>query len=63
MGGKEKKLDLEHFEKSVNNAAGRVRGLWLGYIALVAYLIITVGSVTHRDLFLENPVTLPVLNV
>ena len=63
MGGNGTKLKLEHFEKSVNNAAGRVRGLWLGYIALVAYLIITVGSVTHRDLFLENPVTLPVLNV
>lgn len=56
-------IDLEHFENSVNSAATRVRGLWLGYIALIAYLIITVGAVTHRDLLLENPVKLPVLNV
>ena len=56
-------FDLEHFENSVNSTAAKLRGLWLSYIALVTYLIITVGAVTHRDLFEENPVTLPVLNV
>ncbi len=56
-------LTRGHFEQSVNNAASRVRGLWLGYIALLSYLFITVGAVTHTDLLLENPVELPILNV
>ncbi len=46
------KIDLEPFQKAVNEAAARVRGLWLGYIALLAYLFIAVGAVTHRDLLL-----------
>ena len=54
---------LEPFRDAVNQAAARVRGLWLGYIALLAYLFISVGAVTHRDLLLESPVRLPVLNV
>ncbi len=57
------KINLEPFGTAVNEAAARVRGLWLGYIALLAYLFIAVGAVTHRDLLLENPVKLPVLNV
>jgi len=55
--------NLEPFQKAVNEAAARIRGLWLGYIALLAYLFIAVGAVTHRDLLLQNPVKLPVLNV
>lgn len=57
------KIDLEPFQKAVNETADRVRGLWLTYIALLAYLFIAVGAVTHRGLLLENPVKLPVLNV
>ncbi len=57
------KVDLESFQKAVNEAAARVRGLWLGYVALLAYLFIAVGAVTHRDLLLQAPVKLPVLNV
>ena len=56
-------IDLEPLQKAVNEAASRVRGLWLGFIALLAYLFIAVGAVTHRDLLLENSVQLPVLNV
>jgi len=55
--------DLSAYRQAVNGAAARVRGLWLGYIALLAYLFIAAGAVTHRDLLLENPVKLPVLNV
>lgn len=56
-------VDLEPFRDAVNEASARSRGLWLGYIALLAYLFITVGAVTHRDLLLQSPVKLPVLNV
>ena len=55
--------DLAPYRDAVNEAAGKSRGLWLGFIALLAYLFIAVGAVTHRDLLLENPVRLPVLNV
>ena len=57
------KENLEPFRTAVNEAAAQVRTLWLGYIALLAYLFIAVGAVTHRDLLLQNPVKLPVLNV
>jgi len=38
-------------------------GLWFSYIFVLLYLLIAAGSFTHRDLFLENPVKLPFLNV
>ena len=56
-------VDLEPFEKAVNEAAARVRGLWLGYIALLAYLFIAVAAVTHRDLLLQKAVKLPLFEV
>jgi len=55
--------DLSAPREAVNAAANRARGLWLGYIALLAYLFITVGAVTYRDLLLQSPVKLPVLNI
>lgn len=57
------KIDLTTFQKAVNDAAERVRTLWFTYIALLAYLFVAVGAVTHRDLLLESPVKLPILNV
>lgn len=54
---------IEPFEASVNAVAVRVRGLWLGYLTLSTYLVIAVGSVTHRQLFFETPIKLPILNV
>ena len=56
-------FQLNHYENAVNSAAARARGLWLGHVALVTYLVITVGAVTHRDLLLENPVKMPVINI
>ncbi len=37
--------------------------LWLSYIFVFLYLAIAAGAVTHKDLFFENPVKLPFLNV
>ncbi len=58
-----KTVDLAPYRASVNEAAARTRGLWLGFILLLGYLVVTVGAVTHKDLFLQSPVTLPVLNI
>ena len=37
--------------------------LWLSYMFVFLYLAIAAGAVTHKDLFFENPVKLPFLNV
>ena len=58
-----KTVDLAPYRASVNEAAARTRGMWLGFILLLGYLVVTVGAVTHKDLFLQSPVTLPVLNI
>ena len=54
--------DLGEARKALDSAVNIARGLWFTFLSLSAYLIIAVGSVTHRDLFLETPVRLPLLN-
>jgi uncharacterized protein YjbI with pentapeptide repeats len=55
--------DLDAIQKSVNETAGQVRVAWITYLTLWTYLVIIVGSVTHRMLLLEGPVKLPMLNL
>jgi hypothetical protein len=38
-------------------------GLWLSYLFVLFYLAVATGAVTHADLFFENPVKLPFLNI
>ena len=45
------------------SSAGTLAILWTTFVTFEMYFAITVGSVTHRDLFLENPIRLPLLNV
>ena len=45
------------------NAAEVGAGLWLSYLFVLFYLLVAVGGVTHRDLFLASPVKLPFLDV
>ena len=47
---------------------GRRRGfgggaLWLSYLFVLFYLAVATGAVTYTDLFFENPVKLPFLNI
>ena len=58
-----KATDLQALRDSVVDAANVGGGLWLSYLFVFLYLAIAAGGVTHRDLFLENPVKLPFLNV
>jgi hypothetical protein len=55
--------DLEALRDAVVDAASVGAGLWFSYLFVLLYLFIAVGSVTHRDLLLENPVKLPFLTV
>ncbi|HMF05849.1 MAG TPA: pentapeptide repeat-containing protein [Methylocella sp.] len=54
--------DLSAARKSVEEAASVSTGLWLSYLAVLVYLGIAAGAVTHKDLLLENPVKLPFLS-
>src|ERR1700730_3422934 len=51
--------DLDAIRKSVEDAASVTTGLWLSYLVILVYIGIAAGAVTHKDLFLENPVKLP----
>jgi uncharacterized protein YjbI with pentapeptide repeats len=55
--------ELEAIKKAVDDAASVGGGLWLSYLFVLFYLAVAAGAVTHADLFLENPVKLPFLNV
>ena len=55
--------DLGALREAVVDAAGVGTGLWLSYLFLFFYLFVAVAAVTHKDLFFENPVKLPFLNV
>ncbi|MGO7924603.1 pentapeptide repeat-containing protein [Rhizobium ruizarguesonis] len=55
--------DLGAVRSALDDAAGMARGLWISFVSLSTYLAITIGSVTHRNLLLEDPLRLPLLNV
>src|SRR3954451_2635156 len=58
-----KARDLQALRDAVDQAAAVSGALWLSYIFAFLYLAIAAGAVTHKDLFFENPVKLPFLNV
>ena len=54
---------VEALQKAVNHSAAKISFLWTSFIALAAYLLITTGSIKHRDLFLGTSIKLPILGV
>ncbi len=54
--------DLGALEKAVNDASGKAGALWLSFISFATLVLITTGTVTHKQLFLEEPLALPLLN-
>ena len=58
-----KAKDLEALRNAVVDAANVSGALWFSYLFVLIYLVVTVGSVTHRNLLFESPVKLPFLNV
>ena len=55
--------DLKAIKNAVDDAAAVGGGLWLSYLFVLFYLAVAAGAVTHADLFFENPVKLPFLNI
>src|SRR4051812_15116918 len=58
-----KARDLQALRDAVVEASTVSSPLWISYIFVFLYLAIAAGAVTHKDLFFENPVKLPFLNV
>jgi uncharacterized protein YjbI with pentapeptide repeats len=48
---------------AVNRAAARSNTTWLLFLGLMAYAVLTVGAMTHRDLLLDAGIVLPLLQV
>lgn len=55
--------DFDTIRAAVDDAGGFMRGLWVTFVSLQAYLAIATGSITHRQLFLESPIKLPLVDV
>ena len=56
-------MDVSELQRALNETAGKASVLWTTFVTFELYLAIAFGSVTHRDLFLNTPIKLPVLNV
>lgn len=58
--------EAENYDRvraALETDAASVSPLWISLLTFGTYLAISIGAVTHRQLFLEDPVKLPVLNV
>ena len=55
--------DPAALRKSIEDSAAVSGGLWLSYLFVLFYLGIAASAVTHVDLFVQNPVKLPFLNI
>jgi uncharacterized protein YjbI with pentapeptide repeats len=54
---------LRNLASLANEAAQREAPQWIGFITLMVYLAISVGTTTHRALLDQKPMRLPLLNV
>jgi uncharacterized protein YjbI with pentapeptide repeats len=50
-------------ERSINDTGSQLATTWLTFVTLQAFLAVTVGSVTHRMLFLKTSLKIPLLDV
>ena len=49
--------------EAVNRSSDTAHASWMIFLAIMTYFMIAVAGVTHRDLLLETPVSLPMLQV
>jgi len=55
--------ELKAMRDSVADAASVSGALWITYLGMSLYLLIAIGSVTYKDLFLQSSMKLPFMNV
>jgi hypothetical protein len=49
--------------RDANEASASARMAWIIFMAMIAFFVIALAGVTHKDLLLETPVDLPLLQV
>jgi hypothetical protein len=55
--------DPDKLKSALVDAANMAHNIWVLFLSFGTYLVVAVGSVTHRQLLLEKPIRLPLLNV
>ncbi len=55
--------DIETLLATANDAGAAARNAWLGFNAILAYLLITIASTSHQDLLLNSQVALPIIDI
>ncbi len=55
--------EAEALAGALNHSAERAQSLWFSFLIFMLYLAIATWTTTHRMLFLESPLNLPVLNI
>ena len=55
--------EVEALVGALNKSAERLQTLWFTFLSVTLYFAISVGTTTHRMLFLEEGLTLPIINV
>ena len=66
MADNDKKIDpydVAALEKSLNDSASRVSTIWVSFLIFSLYLVTAAGTVTHKQLFLDEPTKLPIVNI
>jgi hypothetical protein len=56
-------FDVSALERSLNDSATRVSTIWVSFLIFSLYLLTATATVAHRQLFLAEPLKLPVLNI
>ncbi len=49
--------------EAVNKSSRTANTAWLIFLAVMAYLVVTVATITHKDLLLNSDIALPILQV
>jgi uncharacterized protein YjbI with pentapeptide repeats len=56
-------FDVSALERSLNDSATRVSTIWVSFLFFSLYLLNSLAAVTHRQLFLAEPLKVQVLNI
>lgn len=54
--------EVKGFLDEANTASDPARTAWLAFLLLLTYVVVTLASVSHKDLLLNSPVRLPIIN-
>ena len=54
--------EVKGFLDEANAASDPASTAWLAFLLLLTYVVVTLASVSHKDLLLNSPVRLPIIN-